>query len=66
MKIKELIEELKNFNPELEIVNGDGGNGFASIHIKTIQDCIKEEYLEKICKEYEITPDTPTIISALC
>ena len=66
MKVKEVIEELKKFNPELEVVNGDGGNGFFLIDIKTIKDCTEEEYLEEICDEYEVTPDTPTIISELC
>ena len=66
MKVKEAIEELKKFNPELEIMNGDGGNGFFPIRIRAIKDCIVETYLEKVCDMYEVTPDTPTIISELC
>lgn len=65
MKVKELIEELKKHNPELEIVNGDGSNGFYEIKIKTVKNCIVEDYLDKFCKDWDVTPDTPTIISEL-
>lgn len=66
MKVKELIDELQKHDPEEEVVNGDGSNGFYEIEIKTIKDCIVEEYLEEVCEEYEISPNTIAIVSELC
>ena len=67
MKIKELIEKLQKYNPEEEIVTGDGSNGFYEIEqLLTVRDCIIEEELDDFCESFDINPNTITIISELC
>lgn len=65
MKVFELINELQKHNPDEEVVNGDGSNGFYEIELKTVKDCIVKEYLKKFCKDWDVTPNTVCIISEL-
>ena len=60
--IEELITKLKQYPEDTPIAMGDGSNGFSDFYISTVKDEIEKEYLEEMCEDYDVTPDTVLLV----
>lgn len=60
--VKDLITELQQYPEDTPIAMGDGSNGFSSFYISTVKKKIVEEYIERMCKAYCITPNTVLLV----
>lgn len=56
-----LIEELKKYPADTQIVAGNGANGYLNLYVSTVKDQIVEEYLTRYCENWGVTPNTVTI-----
>ncbi len=59
--VGDLIEALKKYPADTQIVCGDGSNGYYDLYVSTVKEQISEECIIEYCAEWEVTPDTVTI-----